>query len=451
VEDMMDKSRFIEGLIETVLIPGKLEEFVTQVAPMAPGEIGTIYGDDKLTGLLKDIISETDAPQRIAKAKILLDAVKVSSVLYSDISNYVAADSITKGMPNPVNKDNIESKIKYIQDNISGLPDHHKNYVNAMTTNLKNLNKTGIDSARFSEDQLNYLEGWMSANFAMAKPIEVEEGPSISSVPASVQPDSEHVSVFAENINEGDIINGRKIMAVTEEISPVDGTVLYSFELDDRSTLKAAAGTEVTFSVLDYVVNNAENIVRGDNMNTSNFSVELAVSDFQKGLRSYSENFSTIMDYHASEDAFDTDEYLIAFDEMEKIEESDPVNRIQSKLDELDSKIELVLSSTSDSETEDEEFGEDDLDAEDYAEFEEELESDLQEEAFSDFMGNFESLEFDEETGMVFGEFEGDTFVFNDNEEQILVLNQNTQELEHFAYYDEISLPSEEDVEEAVS
>jgi len=262
----MDKSKFLEGLIETVLIPGKLEEFITQVTPINPNEIGTIYGDEKLTGLLKDIITEKDVPAKITKARILLDAAKASSVLYSDITNYTGVAGVGKDMPNPVNTENIETKVNYIKDNIKDLPDEHKKYVNAMTSSIKVLNKTGINPAMFSEQQLAYLDGLFDAlsskdtNFASGPGIQVPDGPAYSSVPASVQPTSEHVSVFAENINEGDIYNGRKVVAVTEEISPVDKQILYSIELDDRTILKAAAGTEVTFSALDYIVNNA-----GDN------------------------------------------------------------------------------------------------------------------------------------------------------------------------------------------
>jgi len=441
---MMDKSKFLEGLIETVLIPGKLEEFATQVTLVAPGDVGTIYGYDKLTGLLKDIITEKDPAQKMAKSRVLLDAVKVSSVLYSDIMDYTGFKTVTSDMPNIVNRDNPEAKIKYIKDDIKGLPNEHGNYTKAMTTNLKQLNKTGINPAMFSEAQMVYLQGIMDANFAGGPGIQVQEGPAISSVPASVQPESEHVKVFAEDIKQGDTYNGRKIMAVTEEISPVDGTTLYSIELDDRSTLKASAGTQVTFSVLDYIINNSDNIRENDMTNKAmNYSVERAVADYQKGLRTYSENFSIIFDYHASEDGFDSDEYLLAFDELEKMEEADPVNQITKKLDELDSKVELVLASQENDSEED--F--DDIDKEDYAEFEDELDEDASAEAFSDFMDNFESLEYDEETGMVFGEFEGDTFVFNDNEEIILVLNKETDQLEHFANYGDLSLPESEDME----
>jgi len=188
-------------------------------------------------------------------------------------------------------------------------------------------------------------------------------------------------------------------------------------------------------------------------MGNEDFSVGLAIDDFQKGVRTYSENFSTILDYHASDDEFDADEYIMAFDEMEKAEDLDPVNQLHKKLDELDSKVDLVLASGEDAGSvdnyeDDPDFDDmdDPLDSEDYAEFEEELNEDLADEAFSDFIGNFDQLEYDEETGMVFGEFEGDTFVFNDDEEMVYVLNQETNQLEPFAEYSEFSI-DEEDLE----
>lgn len=438
---MIDKSRFIEGLIETVLIPGKLEEFTTQISVIPESEIGQIYGDESLTSLLKDIIREKEVTARIAKVRILRDAVRASSVLYSDES--FGEGNLTKAYHEPVKTHSLPNAANAGLTANSIINPLKEGTLEGMLINQGRPETVGLVQAAAGRvlpaSDAKFSQG---TNFAGGPGITVTPGPSVSSVPASVPADSNHTSVFAENINVGDVYNGRKVNAVTEEISPVDGSTLYSIELDDRSIVKASAGSSVTFSnVIRDIVNHVDH-TRSNNMNrdeVGNFSIDLAIKDFKKGLRTYSEQFSTILDYHTSTQSFDSDEYLLAFDELEKIEENDPMNQLNNKIEAINSKLDNIASF----DDEDEDLTDDEIDSDDYAEFENELEEDLTEEAFSDFIGRMDNLSFDEETGMVFGSFGGDTFVFNDEAEEIMVLNPKTQQLELFANYDELSLPEE--------
>jgi len=299
--------------------------------------------------LLKDVIKEKDPAARITKAKILRDAVKVSSVLYSEGysgEGYMNSNETTEsfssksgngkacpihgsapkaeGMPNQVNKNDANAvtgnpvKGAVLNDLVSSTA----KLVNSVSE-IASITGAKAAPATFADGSMN-----PNQNFAGGPRMEIHNGESVSSIPASVPADSDHVSVFAEDIKEGDVFNGRRVNAITEEINPIDGTVLYSFELDDRSILRASAGTPVTFSYKDERNTDMEN-------NNTQFSesVALAISDFEKGIRTYSDDFSTIMDYHDTDPNFDAEEYAAAFSALENDEATDPVNQMNAKID----------------------------------------------------------------------------------------------------------------------
>jgi len=476
---MDDKSKYLEGLIETVLIPGKLEEFVTQVSPLSPDSVTTIYGDEKLTSLLKDIITEKDVAGKIAKAKVLGDAVKVSSVLYSDITNKELFGSMGRDQfPNVVNNEDINAKVNPIKS-VDGLADTVTKEIKTLASSINTLKRVkGTLDPLFAEEQ--------NANFAGGPGVEVVTGiNSPSTVPASVPPDSEHVKVFSDDVAVGDVYNGRKVVAIAEEINPIDGQKLYSIELDDRTVIRSASGTEVTFSlqpqhqnfdklgptkdgkigretfpgsgvfkahdtqqnptgsqpntsseydeddefgeedIANAVLAAKENFEEQDSQNDINmeddmneelnYSEELAIADFQNGVRTYGENFSVIFDYHNADSNFSEDEYLQAFDELEKLEQKDPLVQVSNKVDALNEKLDLLASNEDP---------------------EENTEDQNDEDVFSEFFEGCENVEFDEENDIVYAEIDGDIIAFDDNEGMVYYYDEDDESFEPFSDYE---------------
>lgn len=426
-----DKSRYLEGMIETTLIPGKLEEFITQVTPVKVDEFGSIYGDDKLTGLLKDVVKETDPAAKITKAKILRDAVKVSSVLYSDENgsgenmdgetseSFSAKDKAcpihgsapkSEGLPNQVNKDDANAvagnpvKEAALSDLVSSAA--------KLVSSVSDLAKiTGTKPAPTS-----FADGSANPNqdFAGGPRMEIQNGEAVSSIPASVPTESEHVSVFAEEIKEGDVFNGRRVNAITEEINPINGQTLYSFELDDRSILRACAGTPVTFS---YKANNEESNMDENQEAQFSESEALAIADFQKGIRTYGENFSTIMDYHDTTEGFNADEYTAVFSALEEEEANDPMNQLQAKVDAIYGALfgEETEENGEETNEEDPVFSEEEL-----AELHQYMAS-----QFAEVLGNCDDVEFDDESGLIFASYQGTPLVFSEEDGMVYTYDPN--------------------------
>lgn len=424
-----DKSRYLEGMIETTLIPGKLEEFITQVTPVKVDEFGSIYGDDKLTGLLKDVVKETDPAAKITKAKILRDAVKVSSVLYSDENgsgenmegetseSFSAKDKAcpvhgsapkAEGLPNQVNKDDANA--------VAGNPVKDA-ALNDLVSSAAKLVSSVSDLAKITGTKAaptSFADGSANPNqdFAGGPRMEIQNGEAVSSIPASVPADSEHVSVFAEDIKEGDVFNGRRVNAITEEINPINGQTLYSFELDDRSILRACAGTPVTFS---YKSDNEESNM-DENTQFSESEV-LAIEDFQKGIRTYGENFSTIMDYHDTNENFNAEEYTAIFSVLEEEEANDPMNQLQAKVDAIYGA--LFSEDTEEDAGAEENTNEEVTEAEDASEFSDEEINEYAASQFAEVLAGCENVELDEESGLIFAEYQGTPLVFSDEDNMV--------------------------------
>jgi hypothetical protein len=553
----MDKSKYFEGIIETKLIPGKLEDFITTITPAGSGQdIGRIYGDDKLTALLKDVIEEKDVAGKIAKAKILREAVQVSSVLYSEVSKVedLFGTSPRSTFPNVVNTEDVQAVTNPIKP--------INNLAETTTADIKKITDT-VDGLKALTKTLRTFSDEAAANFAGGPGVNVvvgEDGPS--TIPASVPADSEHVKVFSDDVSVGDIYNGRKVTAVTQEVNPIDGKTLFSIELDDRTIVKSASGTEITFSAPEHFAQHApvhayrpgsysprgsgpvppqpapqapgrvrqaagtamgalgagagavnqgvynrtgqtipqhagsamravgqavggvarnfvggpavpamnqppaypppqaayprgysegyseqdiadivgavadyrEEIFNEGNINNNigddimemDYSEQVALEDFSKGVRTYGENFGTILDYHQADEAFNEDSYITAFDELEAYEKEDPQFQLQSKVAELDEKINLVSSEVGiDLDGDTVEYSEEELQA-----FAEEISGSMQ-----GFFSECENIEVDEDGGTVFAEYNGNLLAFDDSECMVYLFNVESDQWEEFSNY----------------
>lgn len=429
----MDKSRYVEGIIETYLIPGKLEEFISQVNDILADDVNMIFGDEKLTKLFKDVINEKDVASKVAKAKVLGDAVRVSSKLFSEsFSTCNVHENGASDMVNVVDFPHANSNSNPVKSgDLNAIANQLSNTAN-LISGLAQLGVTGSKSA-----PMNYSD----TNFAGGGRIQVTSGPSVSSIPASVPQDSEHVAVFAEDIREGDIYNGRKVMSITEEINPINGMTLYSFELDDRSVLKANEGTEVTFSSINDLVERAYNDYSnystyegtGDDMNELDdfsYSQITAMDDFDRGIRSYDEDFSNIVGYHDTDMDFNVDEYLGVFSYLESAEDNDPVNILDSKMNEINNKLDALFSMNYSALEDSYDEDDDDWDGDDNSYFSEV-------DALSEIFSEMNDVVLDPDTGNIICTDDEDIFIFSDDLGGIAILDEYGNIVD-FSEYDEI-------------